>query len=95
MLGLVEGGAVVSAFWQLTFRVGDGPVDVRNGRVIDHGHDGNVDIQSQHVNVGEIEEGHARHHVPRRNATLRRAKETSTTFIVYPVIHTIQLKFLV
>ena len=43
-----------------------GDVGVRDGRVIDHGHDGDVDVDAQHVAVSEAEESHKSQDAPRR-----------------------------
>ena len=68
--------SLVSTALQLTFLADDCSIDVRDGRVIHHGNNGDVNIQPQYVNVNEIEESHAGHQVSLRNTSCRENTQT-------------------
>ena len=48
---------------------------MRNSRVVDHRHDGNIDIYPQNVDVDDIQESYASYQIPRRNGSCGKSKE--------------------
>ena len=72
---IVQSAALIGAALHPTLLADDGRIDVGDGRVVDHRHDGNVHIQPQKVNVDEIEESHSGHQIPDGEETSRKRRK--------------------
>ena len=72
---IVHSAALIGAAFHPTLLADDGRIDVGDGRVVDHRHDGNVHIQPQNVSVAQIEESHSGHQIPDGEETSRKRRK--------------------